>query len=195
MKRNINQYFSKMGKGKKGFCAILLAIMMWSIVLSLPGTIYFAKTYMIGWEIARNSNLTYRLGEPLKEKRLSEEFEKIGGKEWTMFESYILKHETATVREAWAEGFPYRLLSARRVVKINTSKSNFEVYGICPGMEMEQAEMKLLERGYKRVDDRSHITLESGRMVYMKWGTVQIEITKEGGVVEDMSIYVDDLLE
>lgn len=81
MKRNINQYFSKMGKGKKGFCAIFLAIMMWSTVLSLPGTIYFAKTYMIGWEIARNSNLTYRLGEPLKGKRLSEEFEKIGGKE------------------------------------------------------------------------------------------------------------------
>lgn len=110
-----------------------------------------------------------------------------------MFESYILKNETATVSGAWAEGFPYRLLSARRVIAINTSKSNFEVYGICPGMEMEQAEMKLLERGYKRVDDSSHITL-SGITTYEKWGTVQIEIMEEGGVVEDMFIYVDSLL-
>ena len=155
-----------------------------AFVITLPYTSFLTRTYLAMWELNRNSNLTYRLGQSLSEEELQEKFELHVPKnaKWNW---YSLKEVNGNVEYAEYRRYPSQLLplGRYRMTDLATTGNGFQVFEVQEGMEMEAVDLCLKGKGYKEIKTRNE-----GKK-YHKGGLVFF-VANEGGRVTRVSCYL-----
>ena len=103
--KKLGEWWRNRSERKKRWICCLVGV----FVITLPFTSFLTRTYLAMWELNRNSNLTYRLGQSLSEEELQEKFELHVQKneKWNW---YSLKEVNGNVEYAKYKRYPFEWL-------------------------------------------------------------------------------------
>ena len=174
-----------------------ISFLLWLFLVTLPYQIFQLQTYGASWELYWNTDAPYRIGEVVSKKELEEKFiPREHCKEWP-FPGYYLKSEycTGAIQSLKTLRFPYEFLPyPQRVVEIRIYDEGGSLYGIKPGMSMEEVKPIMSKHGWKLVKAYDYNSDQDNYSHYYKGGIeVYIEEIegKAGGIYFSIYSYLE----
>ena len=167
-----------------------ISFLLWLFLLTISYQIFSLQTYIASWEVYRNSNLPYRIGERVSKKELQQDFITEEKHMCFIWPRYDLKETQEGTADLWTARYPYEFLPfPQRVMGANFRGNDFYFYEIEPEMDAEEAKEIMKKHGYQYAEESLFMYMgkERGGKYYYKGGII-IRIGETNGKVGTIGI-------